>query len=113
MDNTFTWEDVANHSDKEKGVGVIVDNYPIDLILFLQHHPAGAETIIQRREKSMDISLNFLDHFGHTVQAFWEVFQRHDRLKQRIALTFYETAEEDIVFITGKVVQMRSKGIRK
>ena len=35
MDISFTWEDVANYSDKDKGVWVIVDNYVIDLTLFL------------------------------------------------------------------------------
>lgn len=101
MDSFFTLEEVANHDSAENGMWAIVDTYVLDLTLFLQHHPAGAKKIIQRRNKSVDISSNFLDHFGHTVRAFRDACRRHDHLKLSVALKFPESAGE--VLIIGRV----------
>ena len=106
MDSLISWEEVANHNCPDTGLWVVVDSYVLDLTQFLQHHPAGAKKIIDRRNKSLDISSNFLDHFGHTVRAFREACQRHETSKQTVALKFQDIAEE--VLIIGKVESMQN-----
>ena len=99
----FTPEEVTKHNDaNEGGYWAIVDSYVLDLSSFLQHHPAGAQKILQRRKKSIDISSNFLDHFGHTVRAFRNACREYDRLQQDVVLRFPEVQKGEVIII-GKV----------
>jgi cytochrome b involved in lipid metabolism len=79
--NTFSREEVSNHGTAEKGLWVIVDGYVLDLTSFIQHHPGSAPKIIQRCNKSVDVLLKFLDHFGHTVRTFREACTRNDQVE--------------------------------
>jgi cytochrome b involved in lipid metabolism len=106
--NIYTREEVINRNgETEKEFCVIVDNYVLDLTSFLQHHPAGAQKIIQRRKKSIDITSNFIDHFGHTVRTFRQACQEYDRDSSMgktpvvVVLKFPEVAGE--VLIIGKI----------
>jgi cytochrome b involved in lipid metabolism len=103
MDNNiYTWEEVTNRNGtNEMEYWVIVDNYVLDLTSFLQHHPAGAQKIIQRRKKSIDISSNFIDHFGHTVRSFRQACHEYDRSMETVVLKFPEAKGE--VLIIGKI----------
>ena len=100
----FSLEDVRDHDDPEvggKGYWVIVDSYVLDLTAFLRHHPASARKIIHRRNKSIDISSNFLDHFGHTIRTFRDACRKHDRTGEVVTFRFSEVAEH--VHLIGKV----------
>jgi cytochrome b involved in lipid metabolism len=102
--NIYTREEVINHNDIHKEeFWAIVDNYVLDLTDFLQYHPTGAQQIIQRRKKSIDISSNFLDHFDYTVQTFKKACEEFDRgsMGKPVVLKFPEVMGE--VFITGKM----------
>ena len=99
--NAFSREEVSNHDSVEKGLWVIVNRCVLDLTSFIQHHPGSAQKIIQRRNNSVDVSLNFLDHFGHTVRTFREGCKRYDQEKTAVVLKFPEASGE--VFIIGKV----------
>ena len=92
-----------------------VDSYVLDLTSFLQHHPAGAQKIIKRREKSVDISSNFLDHYAHTVRAFREACQQYEEnlslhqqgdekrvVEVTVSLKFNDVVEGEVLII-GKV----------
>ena len=92
-----------NDGTHNRKLWVIVDGYILDVTQFADHHPAGAKKIIDRRAKSIDISSNFLDHFGHTVRAFRDACRRYDETQSTVALQFKEVATE--VFIIGKVDQ--------
>ena len=91
-----------------------VDSY-VDLTSFIQHHPAGAQKIIKRREKSVDISSNFLDHYAHTVRSFREACQQYEEnlslhqqgdekrvVEVTVSLKFNDVAEGEVLII-GKV----------
>ena len=99
--NAFSREEVSNHDSVEKGLWVIVDSYTLDLTSFIQHHPGSAQKIIRRRNKSVDVSSNFLDHFGHTVCTFREDCKQYDQEKTAVVMKFPEDSGE--VFIIGKV----------
>ena len=99
--SAFSREEVSNHDSVEKGLWVIVNRCVRDLTSFIQHHPGSAQKIIQRRNKSVDVSSNFLDHFGHTVRTFREACKRYDQVKNAVVLKFPEASGE--VFIIGKV----------
>ena len=101
MNRIFSHKDVLSHNSLERGLWVIVDTYVLDLTSFLQHHPAGGEKIMRRRDKSVDISSNFLDHFGHTVRAFRGACEQYETLQQPVTLKFPEAEGE--VLIIGKV----------
>jgi len=77
--NNISREQVQfNDGTNNRELWVIVDGYILDVTRFADHHPAGAKKIIDRRAKSIDISSNFLDHFGHTVRAFRDACRRYD-----------------------------------
>ncbi|VEU34955.1 unnamed protein product [Pseudo-nitzschia multistriata] len=98
----FSLEDVHNHDDPDgDGLWVIVDSYVLDLTAFLQKHPAGGKKILQRRNKAIDISSNFLDHFGHTVRTFKDACREHEKTGERVTFRFKEVAEP--VHLIGKV----------
>eukprot|EP00578_Thalassiosira_sp_NH16_P017729 CAMPEP_0181127630 /NCGR_PEP_ID=MMETSP1071-20121207/28303_1 /TAXON_ID=35127 /ORGANISM="Thalassiosira sp., Strain NH16" /LENGTH=104 /DNA_ID=CAMNT_0023213387 /DNA_START=267 /DNA_END=581 /DNA_ORIENTATION=- len=104
MARTFTLEEISTRDCQERGgIWVIIDNYVLDLTSFIDHHPAGAKKIINRRKNSVDVSSNFLDHFGHTVRSFRDACQRYDRTNQTVVLRFPNVVGE--VLIIGKVAQ--------
>eukprot|EP00578_Thalassiosira_sp_NH16_P015330 CAMPEP_0181120874 /NCGR_PEP_ID=MMETSP1071-20121207/24412_1 /TAXON_ID=35127 /ORGANISM="Thalassiosira sp., Strain NH16" /LENGTH=104 /DNA_ID=CAMNT_0023205605 /DNA_START=230 /DNA_END=544 /DNA_ORIENTATION=+ len=104
MARTFTLEEISTRDCQERGgIWVIIDNYVLDLTSFIGHHPAGAKKIIDRRKNSVDVSSNFLDHFGHTVRSFRDACQRYDRTNQTVVLRFPNVVGE--VLIIGKVAQ--------
>mmetsp|Transcript_30589 Transcript_30589/g.56093 ORF Transcript_30589/g.56093 Transcript_30589/m.56093 type:complete len:164 (+) Transcript_30589:60-551(+) len=103
---SYSWEEVARRDGTTTGeegglLWVIVNDYVLDLTSFAQHHPAGAQKIIDRRKKSIDITSNFLDHFGHTVLSFREACQRYDQEEETVVLEFSETVGK--VRIIGKM----------
>ena len=102
MTTFYTHEEVSSHNG-ENGAAIwaIIDSYVLDLTAFIQHHPGSAKKIINRRNKSIDISSNFLDHFGHTVRSFREACRKYDRREEVVVLTFPEAKGE--VHIIGKV----------
>mmetsp|Transcript_18115 Transcript_18115/g.39482 ORF Transcript_18115/g.39482 Transcript_18115/m.39482 type:complete len:107 (-) Transcript_18115:57-377(-) len=82
---------------------VVVASYVLDLTAFLQHHPAGACKIIQKKKQlGADITRNFVDHFGHTVQHFRQACQQYDQQQTPIVLQFRETPGVKVV-ILGKI----------
>ena len=98
----FSLDEIREHDDAEgKGFWVIVDSYVLDLTAFLRKHPAGARKIVQRRNKSLDIASNFLDHFGHTVRNFRNACREYDRKGEAVAIQFREVQEP--VYLIGKV----------
>ena len=78
-------------------------SYVLDLTKFIKHHPGTARKIINERREAIDISLNFLDHFGHTVRAFREACKQYEAGQVPVILTFSETGKEHEVVIIGKV----------
>ena len=100
----ITREEVINHDRKDTGFWVIVDSYVLDLASFLQKHPAGANKIIERRKKSVDLSSNFLDHFGHTVRAFRVACKEYESSSKQnaVVLKFPEVVGGEVLII-GKV----------
>ena len=95
-------QEVQDHDDPERGFWVIVDSYVLDLTKFLRHHPSGAQKIVKRRNKSIDIGSNFLDHFAHTVRTFREACSKHDATGQVVSFRFKEV-DQYSVSILGKV----------
>ena len=100
--SSFTYEEVSRHNNAEGGYWVIIDSYVVDLSSFLRYHPAGAQKILQRRNKSIDISSNFLDHFSHTVKRFREACQEYERIQRNVVVRFPE-ADKGEVLIIGRV----------
>ena len=104
MTITITQEEVANHSDaNDGGYWVVVEGYVPDLSEFLAHHPAGTNKIIQRKKKSIDITSNFIDHFGHTVRSFRDACSQFDKTGHVVVFSFQETDKVSVKII-GKVV---------
>ena len=98
----FSLEEIREHDDPEgKGFWVVVDSYVLDLTAFVRKHPAGARKILQRRQKSLDIAPNFLDHFGHTVRTFRDACRKHESTGEPVTFRFSEVAEH--VHLLGKV----------
>lgn len=110
MKKNYTFDEVRKY-DGSTGNGdffVIIDSYVVDLTSFLQKHPAGAQKILKRRDKNVDISSNFLDHFSHTVRTFRQACQEYDRLPegvedQKVSFQFKETPGIN-VSIVGKAI---------
>jgi cytochrome b involved in lipid metabolism len=80
-------------------------SYVLDLTAFLHHHPAGARKIMQKKEQlGADITRNFLDHFGHTVQTFRQACAQYDEQQTPVILRFRETPKPGVqVVIVGKI----------
>ena len=104
MTNYITQEEVANHNSISSGYWAIIENYVVDLTSFLDHHPGSAQNIMKRKDKSVDITSNFVDHFGHTVRAFREACRQFDRMggEDATVLKFGETGDVEVKII-GKI----------
>ena len=65
-------EECERHNDVHGAdFWVVMEGYVLDLSQFVKHHPAGARKIQNKRnELGVDITRNFMDHFGRTVQTF-------------------------------------------
>ena len=99
----ITPEEVANHSDaNDGGYWAVIEGYVVDLSEFLAHHPAGAKKITNRKEKSIDITSNFIDHFGHTVRAFRDACKQFEKTGHAVTFSFEETSNISVRII-GKV----------
>ena len=93
MPDAITREEVERHDGAENGgYWVIIEGYVLDLTSFLEVHPAGAAKIVARRRKSVDITSNSIDHFGHTVRSFRDACRRFDETGCAVAIAFRETA---------------------
>merc|ERR1712173_321603 len=63
-------ETAAKSDDKDRIISAI-DGYLVDLTDFVEQHPGTKKKLLAKREQlGVDISPNFLDHFGHTVRTF-------------------------------------------
>ena len=49
---------------------VVIEGYMVDITDFVEEHPGSKESIMKKRAKGIDITPNFIDHFGYTVQNF-------------------------------------------
>ena len=104
MTNYITQEEVASHNSTSSGYWAITENYVVDLTSFLDHHPGGVQKIMTRKDKSVDITSNFMDHFGHTVSAFREACRQFDQMggEDATVLKFRETGDAEVKII-GKI----------
>jgi cytochrome b involved in lipid metabolism len=96
---TITLEECKTNDGSNGGrLWVVVDSYVLDLTAFIEHHPAGARKIInKRKEMGPDISPNFLDHFGHTVEAFRDACKQYERdPRAPVKLKFRETGDVEV-----------------
>lgn len=103
----YTLQDCDKHNGVDGAdLWVVVESFVLDLTAFLEHHPAGARKILQKRsELGPDITPNFVDHFGHTVRAFREACRKYENQqneKSPVALLFRETPGIEVVVI-GKL----------
>lgn len=105
MTTSYSWDEVKRRNGTNGEFWVVVDSYVLDLTKFLDHHPGSARKIINRRNKSVDITSNFVDHFGHTVRTFREACRDYDSTRRPVVLKFRETEslpDADVV-IVGKI----------
>mmetsp|Transcript_22125 Transcript_22125/g.46677 ORF Transcript_22125/g.46677 Transcript_22125/m.46677 type:complete len:126 (-) Transcript_22125:196-573(-) len=100
---SYTRAEVDSH-DAASDLWAVISGYVVDLTDFARHHPAGAQKIIARRQKNVDITSNFVDHFGHTVRAFREACREFDEKNETVILKFPE-ATEGQVRIVGRFTQ--------
>merc|ERR1740122_41363 len=102
MAQAFSIEECQKH-DSYEDFWAVVDSYVLDLSAFLAHHPGTAKRIMQKRQTDgVDITRNFLDHFGHTVTTFRDACQVFDRIQQPVSFKFSEVPSVEVV-IRGKV----------
>lgn len=105
----FTVQDCErrnNTDDEESSYWVIIEGYVVDLTTFLPHHPGSKRCDVidqKRRQLGPDITRNFIDHFGHTVQTFRQACQTYERTQQPVTVQFQERPHSNVV-ILGKVV---------
>ena len=67
-----------------------IDGYLCDLTDFVDHHPGTKAKILAKRKLGIDISRNFLDHFGHTVATFRAAVREFDKCGQPVSFEFKE-----------------------
>jgi cytochrome b involved in lipid metabolism len=101
---TFTLEECQGRDGNNgRELWVVVESYVLDISSFLKHHPGSAEKIVnKRKELGVDITRNFVDHFGHTVRAFRKACQEYDKFGAHVQLRFNET-DDATVFVIGKI----------
>jgi cytochrome b involved in lipid metabolism len=83
-------EECDQHNDAQGGdFWVVVESYVLDLSQFVKQHPAGARKIEQKRkELGIDITANFIDHFGHTVRTFRNAARAMEAADNEAPVTF-------------------------
>lgn len=99
-------EECERHNDiRKEDFWVVVEGYVLDLSQFVKHHPAGARKIQQKRnELGIDITRNFIDHFGHTVQTFRNAARTLEEATNNDSVTFQFQERPDVnVTILGRL----------
>lgn len=86
---------------------VVVESYVLDITAFVNYHPGTATKIIQKRKQlGVDITPNFVDHFGHTVSAFRKACKQYEEQQSPVTLQFRERPQPGVqVVILGKIQQ--------
>mmetsp|Transcript_56049 Transcript_56049/g.112341 ORF Transcript_56049/g.112341 Transcript_56049/m.112341 type:complete len:110 (-) Transcript_56049:240-569(-) len=78
----------AQRPSGEDRLLVGIDGYLVDLTDFVDHHPGSKAKILEKRAKSLDISGNFLDHFGRTVSTFRAATKEFEASRGEKPVTF-------------------------
>mmetsp|Transcript_31629 Transcript_31629/g.47167 ORF Transcript_31629/g.47167 Transcript_31629/m.47167 type:complete len:116 (-) Transcript_31629:269-616(-) len=100
----YSPNEVATHNSPND-LWAIIENYVVDLTDFLTHHPGSTQKILSKRKQlGVDISPNFVDHFGHTVSTYRDACRRFEdgRCQEIVEFTFRERGG-NVVKIVGKV----------
>ena len=81
-----------------------IGGYLVDLTHFVDHHPGTKAKILAKRANGLDISANFLDHFGHTVATFRAAAREFESRggEEPVTFTFKETGNGAPVTIIDK-----------
>jgi cytochrome b involved in lipid metabolism len=77
-----------------------IDGYLVDVTDFVDHHPGTKAKIISKRAQGIDISPNFLDHFGHTVSKFRAAAREFEsKGGHPVTFTFKETSSFPVTIV--------------
>ena len=81
-----------------------IEGYLVDITNFIAHHPGSMKKILNKqKELGLDITPNFVDHFGHTVNKFREAGRKFDSgTGDPVAFEFKETPGKTVIII-GKM----------
>ncbi|CAD7945346.1 unnamed protein product [Amoebophrya sp. A25] len=95
-----TRAEVLKHSSRED-LWVVANGYVLDLSAFVAHHPGSEAKIMRKRRGNVDITSNFVDHFGYTVQTFRKACAEFDRIQEPVKFTFRDLGQFPVI-ILGK-----------
>ena len=101
-EESFTIQNCEGHNSAGD-FWVVVDSYVLDISNFIDHHPGSLQKIINKRKQlGVDISPNFLDHFGRTVATFRKACEKFDRIQKKTSFRFTDVPNVDVI-ILGKL----------
>ena len=78
-----------------------IEGYLVDITDFIDSHPGSKQKIINKqKELGLDITRNFIDHFGHTVRHFRDQCKKFEAGKgEPLTFEFKETPGKPVIIV--------------